>query len=64
MGQDRWQVVLEAITEKEGDAVRGEAPDHLMQPLLGHGLRARPDRDGQEQLALRVERGPDPLRRA
>src|SRR5262245_30837332 len=64
MGQDRWQVVLETITEKEGDAVRGEALDYLMQHLLGHGLRARPDRDGQEQLALRVERGPYPLRRA
>ena len=36
MAQDGRQVIFEAITEKQGDAVRGYAVNHLVQHPLGH----------------------------
>src|SRR5262249_57180338 len=63
MGQNRWQVVLEAIAEKEGAAVRGEAPGHLMQHPLGHRQGPWPYINRQEQFRLRIHGRPDPMRR-
>src|SRR5262245_41965592 len=62
--QQRAHVLLEPIRHTQRDAAWREHLHHLMHDALGHGPRAWTDRDGQEQLALRVDRGPDPLRRA
>ena len=64
MAQQRGHVLLEPVRHKQRDTARREHLHHLMHDALGHGLRARTDRDDQEQLALRVDRGPDPMRRA
>ena len=64
MAQQRAHIFLKPVCHKQRDTARREHLPHLMHDALGHSLRARTDQDGQEQLALRVDRRPDPLRRA
>ena len=44
-----------------GATVRGQHLRHLVDHTLGHGARALPDVDRQQQLALRGHGAPDPL---
>src|SRR5438128_10035867 len=55
---------LNLSVKNRGGTVWREDLDYLMHNALGHGPRARTDIDRQQELALRVDGGPHPLRRA
>src|SRR6516164_8426994 len=57
-------VLLEAVGQKQWDAVRGQHLDHLMDHTLGHGHAAFPDVNRQQHFALGIERRPHPMRGA
>src|SRR2546430_11552778 len=64
MGEQRDQIFLQPVCQKQWNATGCEYLHDLMDKALGHGPRARTNRDRQQQLALRVDRRPDPMRRA
>ena len=64
MAQQRGHIFLKPVGQEQRDATGREYLHDLMDNALGHGLRTRTDRNRQQQLALRVDRRPDPLRRA
>jgi hypothetical protein len=61
VGQQGCHVLPKAIGQKQRGVVGGQHLHDLMDHALGHGPRAMARVDGQQQLALGVQRDPDPL---
>ena len=55
MGHDGGEVLLIAITEKQGDAVRSQQEGHLVEDALRHGQSPLTDVERQEQFKQDLE---------
>ncbi len=64
MREQRGAVILKPVAEKQRMTARRQAVHDLMDKPLRHGQTTIPDSDMNEQLADRINGGPNPARAA